>query len=186
VERRPHRRLHQQVSGSGLPDAAGVHPRDRSQFRGSDQEQNVFGRNEFCHQMSGTEKSICRRCFQIQRIFLRCRISKKHIERSDKVRINNKELSINDVTNLKTFWTLNPQSILRTFIVKFLTPYRAISFQGSISTTNLRTAFMPEAPKGIRIQSSCQYLFTLLGSTGAKAVHRTLMKCTPGWPWKYF
>jgi len=40
-------------------------------------------------------------------------------------------------------------------------------------------AFTPVAPKSVRIQSSCQYLFTLLGSTGAKAAHRTLMKLTP-------
>ncbi len=38
---------------------------------------------------------------------------------------------------------------------------------------------MPVAPKSVRIQSSCQYLFTLLGSTGAKAAHRTLMILTP-------
>jgi len=39
---------------------------------------------------------------------------------------------------------------------------------------------MPVAPKSIGIQSSCQYLFTLLGSTGAKAARKTLMKLTPG------
>jgi len=44
----------------------------------------------------------------------------------------------------------------------------------------LRTAFTPVAPKSVRIQSSCQYLFTLLGSTGSKAAGRTLMKWTPG------
>ncbi len=44
----------------------------------------------------------------------------------------------------------------------------------------LRTAFMPVAPKIVRIQSRCQYLFTLLGSTGAKAARRTLMKLSPG------
>jgi len=38
---------------------------------------------------------------------------------------------------------------------------------------------MPVAPKSLRIQSTCQYLFTLLGSTGAKAANRTLMKLTP-------
>jgi hypothetical protein len=43
----------------------------------------------------------------------------------------------------------------------------------------LRTAFTPVAPKSVRIQSSCQYLFTLLGSRSAKAVRRTLMKLTP-------
>ncbi len=36
--------------------------------------------------------------------------------------------------------------------------------------------FTPIAPKSIRIKSSCQYLFTLLGSTGVKAARRTLMK----------
>jgi len=49
----------------------------------------------------------------------------------------------------------------------------------SISPTYLLTAFTPVAPKSVRIQSSCQYLFTLLGSTGAKATNRTLMKLTP-------
>jgi len=49
---------------------------------------------------------------------------------------------------------------------------------GSISPTYLCTALMPVAPKSVRIQSRCQYLFTLLGSTGAKAARRTLMKLT--------
>ena len=40
----------------------------------------------------------------------------------------------------------------------------------SISSTYLRTAFTPVAPKSVRIQSSCHYLFTLLGSTSVKAV----------------
>jgi hypothetical protein len=52
--------------------------------------------------------------------------------------------------------------------------------QGSISPTYLRTAFTLVAPKSVRIQSSCRYLFTLLGSTGAKAARRTLMKLTLG------
>ncbi len=51
---------------------------------------------------------------------------------------------------------------------------------GSISPTYLRRAFTPVAPKSVRTQSSCQYLFTLLGSTSIKSVHRTLMKLTPG------
>ncbi len=38
---------------------------------------------------------------------------------------------------------------------------------------------MPVAPKSIRIQYSCQYRLTLLGSTSAKAAQRTLMKLTP-------
>jgi len=50
---------------------------------------------------------------------------------------------------------------------------------GSISPTYLRTAVTPVAPKSVIIQSSGQYLFTLLGSTGAKAARRTLMKLTP-------
>ncbi len=43
----------------------------------------------------------------------------------------------------------------------------------------LCTAFLPVTPKSVRIQSSCQYLFTLLGSTGAKTALRTLVKLTP-------
>jgi len=45
-----------------------------------------------------------------------------------------------------------------------------------------RTAFMPVAPQSVRTQSSHQYLFTLLGPMSVKAVHRTLMKLTPGQP----
>jgi len=44
---------------------------------------------------------------------------------------------------------------------------------------NLRAAFTCVAPKSVRIQSSRQYLFTLLGSTRAKAVCTMLMKLTP-------
>jgi len=50
----------------------------------------------------------------------------------------------------------------------------------ALLTTYLRTAFTPVAPKSVRIQSSCQYLFTLLGSIGAKAARKTLMKLSPG------
>jgi hypothetical protein len=39
---------------------------------------------------------------------------------------------------------------------------------------------MPLAPKSIIIQSSRQYLFTLLGYKSAKAACRTLMKLSPG------
>jgi len=56
--------------------------------------------------------------------------------------------------------------------------WKHIDHLGSVSPTYLRTAFMPVALKSLIIQSSCQYLFTLLGSTGAKAAHRTLMKLT--------
>jgi len=50
---------------------------------------------------------------------------------------------------------------------------------GYISPTNLHAAFTCLAPKSIRIQSSRQYLFMLLGSTRAKAVGKMLMKLTP-------
>ena len=43
----------------------------------------------------------------------------------------------------------------------------------------LRTAFTPVAPKSVRIQSSYQYFFTLLGAMGAKAARRMLMKLKP-------
>ncbi len=43
----------------------------------------------------------------------------------------------------------------------------------------LRTAFTPVVPKSVKIQLSHKYLFTLSGSTGAKAACRTLMKLTP-------
>ncbi len=50
----------------------------------------------------------------------------------------------------------------------------------SISPTfYLRTAFMHVDSESVRIQSNPQYLFTLLGSTFAKAVRRMLMKSTP-------
>jgi len=38
---------------------------------------------------------------------------------------------------------------------------------------------MPVATKSVIIQSSCEYLFPLLVSTGAKAARRMLMKLTP-------
>ncbi len=37
-----------------------------------------------------------------------------------------------------------------------------------------------QLPKVQEFSQVCQYLFMLLGSTGAKAVRRTLMKLTPG------
>jgi len=50
--------------------------------------------------------------------------------------------------------------------------------QPGVNFTNiLRTAFMPVAPQSVKkIQLSPWYLFTLLGSTSVKAVHKTLMK----------
>ncbi len=38
---------------------------------------------------------------------------------------------------------------------------------------------MGVAPKSVRLQSSCQYIIMLLGSTRAKAVSKMLMKLTP-------
>ncbi len=44
----------------------------------------------------------------------------------------------------------------------------------------LRTAFTPVAPQSVRTQSSCLYLFTLLGTMSVKVVRfRTLMKLAP-------
>jgi len=43
----------------------------------------------------------------------------------------------------------------------------------------LHTAFTHGGPKSVRTLSSCQYLFTLLGSASVKAVRRTLMKLSP-------
>jgi hypothetical protein len=40
-------------------------------------------------------------------------------------------------------------------------------------------AFTHADPKNVKIQLSCQYLFTLLGSALVKAARRTLMKLTP-------
>ncbi len=51
---------------------------------------------------------------------------------------------------------------------------------GQFHQHNLRAAFTPVTPQSVRTHSSCQYLFTLLGSARAKAAHRTLMKLTPG------
>jgi len=42
----------------------------------------------------------------------------------------------------------------------------------------LCTAFMSADPKSVKIQSSCQYLFALLGSTCLKALSKILMKLT--------
>jgi hypothetical protein len=42
------------------------------------------------------------------------------------------------------------------------------------------TAFVLVDPKSVKRQLSHQWLFTLLGSMSVKAVHRTLMKLSPG------
>jgi len=51
---------------------------------------------------------------------------------------------------------------------------------GSISPPCLCTAFKHKDPKSVKIQSSCQYIFVLLGSTGIKALCKMLMKLILG------
>jgi hypothetical protein len=53
------------------------------------------------------------------------------------------------------------------------------SHQGTISPTCLCQAFMRKNPKSVKIQSSSQYLFALLGSAYVKAARKTLMKLNP-------
>jgi len=53
-------------------------------------------------------------------------------------------------------------------------------YVGSISPTYFRTAFMRKDPESVKIQTSRQFLITLLGSTGTKAAHKTLMILTHG------
>jgi hypothetical protein len=43
----------------------------------------------------------------------------------------------------------------------------------------LCAAFTRKDPKIVKIQSSYQYLFALLGSASVKALHKMLMKLTP-------
>ncbi len=62
----------------------------------------------------------------------------------------------------------------------YLRAGRNLDEKGSISPTYLRTAFMPVAPKSIRIWSSCQHLFMLFVSMCVKDVHKTLMKLSQG------
>jgi len=50
-----------------------------------------------------------------------------------------------------------------------------------VDFTNIFThSFYAVAPKSIRIQSNCQYLFMLLGSTRTKAACKMMMKLTLG------
>jgi len=55
-----------------------------------------------------------------------------------------------------------------------------ICSQESISPTCLRKAFMCPDCKRVKIQSSCQYIFALLGSALVKAATKMMMKLTPG------
>jgi hypothetical protein len=50
----------------------------------------------------------------------------------------------------------------------------------SISPTSLRPAFTQEDPRSVKIQSSGQYLFALLGYVHVKVLNKMLMKSTPG------
>jgi len=43
----------------------------------------------------------------------------------------------------------------------------------------LCAAFIQADPQSVKIQLSCQYLFTLLGSVRIEAAHKMLMKLTP-------
>jgi len=55
-----------------------------------------------------------------------------------------------------------------------------------ISSTYLREAFAAVAPQSVRNKSSCQYLFTLLGSTSVKALRGTVMKLSPSHLCRFF
>jgi len=80
-------------------------------------------------------------------------------------------------TKIKSSGKIASSSSKSTFLK---TGGRQVNNLGSISPSYLRTAFTAVAPKSVRIQSSCQCLFTLLGSTGTKAARRASMKLTPG------
>ncbi len=81
--------------------------------------------------------------------------------------------------NEQFFYLLSYVLFLTTFLGYYPAITTTLADLDSISPTYLRTAFTPVSPKSVRIQSSCQYLFTLLGSTATKAARRMLMKLTP-------
>jgi len=56
---------------------------------------------------------------------------------------------------------------------------KIFAYLGSISPTCLRASFAHSHTKSVKIQSSCQYLFALLGSACVKAVYKFLVKLTP-------
>ena len=62
-------------------------------------------------------------------------------------------------------------------LIKSLISEDALGAQGC----QIQLKSSADTPKSIRIQSSCQDLFTLLGSTGTKAAHRMLVKLTLGY-----
>ena len=73
-------------------------------------------------------------------------------------------------------WCQFYQHFLRAFIVQ---KFGAKSIKSVNFTNVLNTDFALVDPESVRTHSSCQYHFTLLGSTSVKAVRRTLMKLTP-------
>ncbi len=74
-------------------------------------------------------------------------------------------------------WCQHHQHLLAHLLYKNFGPKQS---NPSVNFTNvLSTAFALVDPESVRTHSSCQYHFTLLGSTSVKAVRRTLMKLTP-------
>jgi len=76
------------------------------------------------------------------------------------------------------------ESVLRSFsLVTFLLcnflVHKNIGAKGARKMLMKLTPWLNFTNIFVRIQSSCQYLFMLLGSTGAKAARRMLMKLTP-------
>ncbi len=56
-----------------------------------------------------------------------------------------------------------------------------VCIRSGVNFTNvLRTAFAPVDPKSVKRYWLLDWIFTLLGATGVKAVLRTLMKLSPG------
>jgi len=84
--------------------------------------------------------------------------------------------------NNKKFWKKLKKDWDKNHFQTCLSNFRKVHWRPGVNFTNvLRTAFTPVAPQSVRIQSSYQYLFRLLGSTSVKAVHKTLVKLSPGW-----
>jgi hypothetical protein len=101
-------------------------------------------------------------------------MSSKFFDSLERVRV--------DVQSLPELFLLHP---FHSFTY-FSDPGKSLTtvvYQPGVNFTNktyLCAAFTPVAPQSVRTQSSCQYLFTLLGSTSVKAVRRMLMKLSLG------
>jgi hypothetical protein len=96
------------------------------------------------------------------------------------------DLGLNFISILCTAFTLvDPKSVKDTYDLTVLFSAKAVrrmlmKLTPELNFINvLHTAFTLVVPKSVKIQLSHKYLFTLLGSTGAKAAGRTLMKLTP-------